>query len=65
MIESEQKRQLMYWQSSTELWKKSIILLIGNTLKTLNTLEGVSFWALKTNIPHTLEKMSLPSMAEA
>ena len=26
--------------------------------KTLNTLDGLSFWALKTNIPHTLEKMS-------
>ncbi len=38
-------------------------LSIGNTRKTRNTLDDVSFWALKTNIPHTLEKMSLLSMA--
>ena len=42
---------------------RSIILLTGNIPKTLNTLDGLSFWALKTNIPHTLEKMSLLSMA--
>lgn len=43
--------------------EESIILLTGNIPKTLNTLDGLSFWALKTNIPHTLEKMSLLSMA--
>ena len=47
------------------LWKKSIILSIGNTQKTHNTLDGVNFWALKMNIQHTLGKMSQPSMVRA
>ena len=38
------------------LWKKSIILWIENIPKPQNTLEGVSFKELKTNIQHTLEK---------
>lgn len=55
----------MFLPSLMGLWKKSIILSIGNTRKTRNTLDDVSFWALKTSIQHILGKMYQPSMAKA